>query len=543
MLSIRPFKTRPAHKNHPAFETLEPRTLFSATDLSILSFGDSITFGVGGGENQSYRYYLSQALDRAGVSYDMVGALSAGAGYDNDHHGISGARAAVSYWGSTGYRPSLTESLQNGDVLEAGQAPPNVILLHIGTNSLRDDAWSVGAALSELSTLLTEMASQWRSGTFASDVAVVLADVIPGARSTDGSRSFSAQRLANTHAYNAGIQSVIDGLADQGFANRIHRVDMQSIRVQELADAGLSSAKQAQVNNDADAYVDWFNGITETNPGTNANGTNAAVMIDGDWLHPTALGYEVMGLTWFNALSDAGLIGSSTPPTPTPTPVVPELAGYTIEATGDFNGDGHLDALYRRIGASQTSIRLFQNGVRIGNAQGWAMDPTWTVTGSQDQNGDGKADIYWERNGQHHAWIMDGTTIRTMVNVAGPPTTPAPTPTPTPTPIATPIATPTPQPAEPGDGYTLAATGDFDGDGDLDRLYRNVSQSATLIWIMQAGSMVRSQQQIDVNSNWSVTGVSDLNGDGREDIQWASTTGRTAVWYMTGTEIDVVLNV
>ncbi|MEM8496046.1 MAG: GDSL-type esterase/lipase family protein, partial [Planctomycetota bacterium] len=184
----------------PAFETLEPRTLFSATDLSILSFGDSITYGTGAGPDQSYRYYLTQALDQAGVSYDMVGGLDAGSGFDNDHHGIPGARANVSYWGSDGYRPSLTESLQNGDVLEAGQTP-NVILLHVGTNSIRDFSSSVDSALGELDVLLTEMASQWRSGTFADDVTVLVADLIPGARSTDGSRTFSAERVANTHAY------------------------------------------------------------------------------------------------------------------------------------------------------------------------------------------------------------------------------------------------------------------------------------------------------------------------------------------------------
>ncbi|MEO0515105.1 MAG: VCBS repeat-containing protein, partial [Planctomycetota bacterium] len=382
-------------------------------------------------------------------------------------------------------------------------------------------------------------------------------------------------------------------------------------------------------------------------------------------------------------------------PDPDPTPIgeIPELAGYTIETTGDFNGDGELDALYRRDGAAQTSVRLFSNGQLMSSDRGWAMDPTWTVTGSADHDGDGRDDIYWQQNGQDHAWLMNGNTIRNMITVAGPPSgDPTPTPDPTPDLDPEPTApanhtlvatadfdgdgdndqlfrngsdsstmllefedgsavtlhdlrtvsnnweivdvadfdedgstdllwlsnsgsvafwfmdgpnedfqrtnpnrvdtswtyersedadgdgdldliwndggtetawllngttvmevtttfgepatdpTPDPGPTEPGNGFTLSATGDFDGDGDDDRLYRNVGASATLIWLMQNGQQVQSAQQIAVGSSWTVTGVEDANDDGTEDVLWASTSGKTAVWYMDGTEIELQVN-
>jgi hypothetical protein len=46
----------------------------------------------------------------------------------------------------------------------------------------------------------------------------------------------------------------------------------------------------------------------------------------------------------------------------------------------------------------------------------------------------------------------------------------------------------------------------------------------------------------NVDGNWTVTGSSDANNDGRDDILWASNAGKTAVWYMDGTTFDLVIN-
>jgi hypothetical protein len=139
-----------------------------------------------------------------------------------------------------------------------------------------------------------------------------------------------------------------------------------------------------------------------------------------------------------------------------------------------------------------------------------------------DFNGDGKEDILWRyygstSSGVNMVWTMDGTTrigdniwIKRMAD----------------------------------SNWKIGGTGDFDGDGKTDILWRNYGNDANkgrnVVWYMdgtsQKGNEVQLQRLVDLD--WKIEGVGDFNGDGKPDILWryygASSTGINMVWYMDG---------
>ncbi len=86
--------------------------------------------------------------------------------------------------------------------------------------------------------------------------------------------------------------------------------------------------------------------------------------------------------------------------------------------------------------------------------------------------------------------------------------------------------------------------GDFDADGRVDILLRNVGPSpdagAVLLWLMD-GRNVRSASSLGaVGLDWQVQDVGDFNGDGKTDILWRQeSTGLLYVWMMNGGDVIV----
>jgi hypothetical protein len=77
-------------------------------------------------------------------------------------------------------------------------------------------------------------------------------------------------------------------------------------------------------------------------------------------------------------------------------------------------------------------------------------------------------------------------------------------------------------------------TGDFDGNGRTDLVWRNASTGQTAIWLMNGLSMA-SGAIVLANTNWEPTHVADFDGNGKSDIVWRNlSTGDTSVWLMNG---------
>ena len=84
--------------------------------------------------------------------------------------------------------------------------------------------------------------------------------------------------------------------------------------------------------------------------------------------------------------------------------------------------------------------------------------------------------------------------------------------------------------------WKLSATGDFDGDGKADVLWRNTTSQKLVIWTMngnaKTGNIIPSPDQA-VDANWEVTGAADFNGDGHRDMLWYNqTSGKIVLWLM-----------
>jgi hypothetical protein len=196
--------------------------------------------------------------------------------------------------------------------------------------------------------------------------------------------------------------------------------------------------------------------------------------------------------------------------------------GWSIVGTGDFNGDGYGDILWRNANGDTSIWLMTVNGtqVQVLSTTDLGLVPTsWSVVQTGDFNGDGMADILWSNtNGDTSIWLMtaNGTQMQVLsVTDLG--------------------VVPT--------SWNIAGTGDFNGDGKSDILWRNTNGD-TSIWLMTvSGTQVRVSSTNDLGSvptSWGVAVTGDFNGDGMSDILWRNTNGDTSIWFMNGTLVSSV---
>jgi FG-GAP-like repeat len=84
--------------------------------------------------------------------------------------------------------------------------------------------------------------------------------------------------------------------------------------------------------------------------------------------------------------------------------------------------------------------------------------------------------------------------------------------------------------------WTAVGTGDFNGDGYHDILWRD-NLGNTAIWLMNGSSILSTASLGNIPTSWSIVQTGDYNGDGMSDLLWRDTSGNTAIWFMTGTTV------
>jgi hypothetical protein len=194
----------------------------------------------------------------------------------------------------------------------------------------------------------------------------------------------------------------------------------------------------------------------------------------------------------------------------------PNLA-WTIVADGDFNGDGVTDLLWRNTSTGQVYLMPFSaSGFPSGGAIIHTTTAAWKIVSAPDLNGDGKADILWwnSTTGQVYAMIMNGTAITQQGFVY----------------------------TEPDTAWRIEAVGDLDGDGKQNQLlWRNTSNGQVyLMTVNVLGGGFSQSGGVIYNSTppYQMIATGDFNGDGKDDILWRQpTTGAVYMMLMNGAAI------
>jgi len=184
-------------------------------------------------------------------------------------------------------------------------------------------------------------------------------------------------------------------------------------------------------------------------------------------------------------------------------------------AHGDFNGNGVADLFYRDNQSGRNVIEfdslLHDWGASYRDAP--AVGSAWDVAGTGDFDGDGRSDVLWRNaaTGSNAIWRSANAATRIAIS------------------------------AVTDTHWKIAAIGDFNGDGRSDILWRNASNGRNVIW--KSGIRLTPQAVTTVaDLHWKVAATGDFDGDGRWDLVWRNTTtGANVLWKAANSSKYAVL--
>ena len=237
-------------------------------------------------------------------------------------------------------------------------------------------------------------------------------------------------------------------------------------------------------------------------------------------------------------------------------------AGSAIAATpfisysGDFNGDGKQDILWRNVETGEVDIWYMDGSSVISKDRIATVNNDWIIAGIGDFTGSGKSDILWENSvdGTFGIWVMDGNSYMGYAfpfqgdewSIAG---------------IAdlthsgragllwrnivtgelvawnsvAPLDFVSTRIGADGVDWNLVGTADLFGDGNPALIWRNLTTGEVVVWRLNNSAIVDQASLGIVPLNWTIAGFGDFNGDGRQDILlYNSSDGSAVAWLMNG---------
>jgi hypothetical protein len=169
--------------------------------------------------------------------------------------------------------------------------------------------------------------------------------------------------------------------------------------------------------------------------------------------------------------------------------------GWRILSSGDYSGDSLTDLVweYTPNGSCVMWVMAGSKVVTnapIGGGAGWSLV---TTAADFDANGDRRTDIIWKSTaGPLSVWLMNGVTQIGSATLTG------------------------------DAGFNLLVTGQFDGDGIGDLVWRNPSTGAVSQWLMNAPVS---------GTAWTPSSKNTLTNTGFKPVQTVSFWGNTLTWY------------
>jgi FG-GAP-like repeat/Bacterial pre-peptidase C-terminal domain/CARDB len=235
---------------------------------------------------------------------------------------------------------------------------------------------------------------------------------------------------------------------------------------------------------------------------------------------------------------------------------------YKIVGSGDFDGDGTSDILWRADQGDNRVIIWKTDGValvadpRVTDSLGNEVQvgQEWRIVGVKDLDGNSASDVLWRStSGDVVFWSIQGSTITSASNLAtrdsnwdlvglenmdgqlgadaiwrNRTTNQIEIET-----VGAQRATLTVAPPQ---DYQILGVKDFSGDGKADILWRNESLNEVYLWRMNGlGDPEATRTISGVAASYKVAAIADFNGDNRADILWRNgPLAQTILWSMTG---------
>ncbi len=191
---------------------------------------------------------------------------------------------------------------------------------------------------------------------------------------------------------------------------------------------------------------------------------------------------------------------------------------WSIAGTGDFDGDGSSDILWRNTDGRLLVYVMREAQFVSSISLGW-LEPAWGIKGIADINGDNIADIVFQHSSSREivTWLI-GERARVMSTAS----------------LGVSSA-----------GWTVSAMGDFNHDGKSDLFWTKRSGTApiqTSIWLLDgatvAGYMTLSTPTIAYT--YTLKGIGRLNDQYKDDLVWRNSNGQVITWLSTSTSGSVV---
>ena len=85
--------------------------------------------------------------------------------------------------------------------------------------------------------------------------------------------------------------------------------------------------------------------------------------------------------------------------------------------------------------------------------------------------------------------------------------------------------------------WSVAGVGDFNGDGNIDILWRDTTSGNVSIWLLQGTQVLSFAGLGTVPTTFNIVQTGDYNGDGMSDIAWMDGSGNVAIWFMNSTTV------